>query len=108
ATGPVDDPLEHEADRAADQVMRMPDGQLSIAAAPLQISRKCAACEEHEDHKCKSCEKEARGQQKGLQMKPAGSAGPAPDEAPPIVEEVLRDPGQPLDVATRAFFELRF
>ncbi len=30
------------------------------------------------------------------------------DAAPPIVEEVLRSPGQPLDVATRAFFELRF
>lgn len=107
ATGPVDDPLEHEADRAADQVMRMPDAELSIAAAPLHISRKCAGCEEHEGHKCQSCEEEARGQQKGLQMKPAGHAGPAP-EAPPIVEEVLRDPGQPLDVATRAFFELRF
>lgn len=108
ATGPVDDPLEHEADRAADQVMRVPDPELSIAAGPLHISRKCAACEEHEGHKCKSCEQEARGQQKGLQMKPAASAGPAPDEAPPIVEEVVRDPGQPLDVATRVFFELRF
>lgn len=29
-------------------------------------------------------------------------------EAPPIVHEVLRSPGQPLDGATRAFFEPRF
>ena len=108
ATGPVDDPLEHQADRAADQVMRMPDAQLSIATAPLQISRKCAACEEHEEHTCESCEEEAKGEQKRLRMKPAGSGVPAPDEAPPIVEEVLREPGQPLDAATRTFFELRF
>jgi hypothetical protein len=108
ATGPADDPLEHEADRAADQVMRMPDAQLSISVAPLQISRKCAACEEHEEHKCESCAEEAKGEQRRLRMKPTGSAGPAPDEAPPIVEEVLREPGQPLDAATRTFFELRF
>jgi hypothetical protein len=38
AIGSVDDPLEHEADRVADQVMRMPDPRLSIAAAPTQIS----------------------------------------------------------------------
>jgi len=29
-------------------------------------------------------------------------------EAPPIVHEVLRSPGQPLDAATRSFFEPRF
>jgi hypothetical protein len=31
-----------------------------------------------------------------------------PSEAPPIVHEVLRSPGQPLDINTRAFFEPRF
>ncbi len=30
------------------------------------------------------------------------------EEAPPIVHEVLRSPGRPLDPATRAFFEPRF
>jgi Domain of unknown function (DUF4157) len=34
--------------------------------------------------------------------------GPKPDEVPPIVHEVLRSPGQPLDPETRAFFEPRF
>lgn len=29
-------------------------------------------------------------------------------QAPPIVDEVLRTPGQPLDYAERAFFETRF
>jgi Domain of unknown function (DUF4157) len=33
---------------------------------------------------------------------------PYPSEVPPIVHEVLRSPGQPLDAATRAFMEPRF
>jgi hypothetical protein len=44
AIGAVNDPLEREADRIADQVMRMPDPELSIAPAPLKLSRKCAGC----------------------------------------------------------------
>jgi Domain of unknown function (DUF4157) len=89
--GEVDDPLEHEADRVADQVMRMPAPGVSVAAAPPQISRKCDACEEEEK----------------LQKKPAGPQA-AISEAPGIVHEVLRSPGQPLDPATRAYFEPRF
>jgi len=89
------DAYEQEADRIAGQVMRMPDPGLSIASAPAQLSRKCAACEEEE-------------KAKKLQMKPAGSAGAAPGEAPPIVHEVLRSPGHPLDPSARAFFEPRF
>jgi hypothetical protein len=91
--GPVDDPLEHEADRIADQVMRMPDPKLSIAAAPRQRSRKCAACEE---------------EAQTLQSRIAGSPEAAGGEAPSIVHEVLRSPGQPLDAPSRAFFEPRF
>jgi hypothetical protein len=89
--GQVDDPLEHEADRVADQVMRMPAQEVSVAAAPPQFSRKCDACEEEEK----------------LQKKPAGPQA-ATGEVPAIVTEVLRSPGQPLDPATRAFFEPRF
>lgn len=43
AIGQVDDPLEHEADRVADRVMRM-----SIATAPPEINRKCTACKDEE------------------------------------------------------------
>jgi Domain of unknown function (DUF4157) len=93
AIGAVNDPLEHEADRVADQVMRMPDPDLSITSALAQLSRKCAACEEEE-------------KAQKLQTKPAGL--PAADAAPPIVHEVLRSPGQPLDAHARAFFEPRF
>ena len=44
------DAYEQEADRVADQVMRLPDPNLSVSSAPPQISRKCAECEE-EDNK---------------------------------------------------------
>jgi hypothetical protein len=43
--GAANDPLEHEADAVAEIVMRMPDPALSVSAAPLQVSRKCAVCE---------------------------------------------------------------
>jgi hypothetical protein len=73
----------------------MPDPDLSLTAASAQLSRKCAACEAEENAKI-------------LQTKPAGPAKAAAGEAPPIVHEVLRSPGQPLDQSTRAFFEPRF
>ncbi len=90
--GAVNDPLEHEADRVADQVLGMAAPEASIAAAPPQISRKCESCEE-EDRKL-----------------PKKSAGPqsTADEVPGLVHEVLRSPGQPLDPTTRYFMESRF
>jgi Domain of unknown function (DUF4157)/Bacterial toxin 50 len=87
--GAVDDPLEHEADRVADQVMRAPAPSASVAATPPLISRKCASCDEEE-----------------LQKKAAGPEGGG--EAPSIVHDVLHSPGQPLDAATRAFMEPAF
>jgi Domain of unknown function (DUF4157) len=81
AIGAVNDPLEHEADRVADRVMRMPDPapvHSTTGAAPNTIQRKCSV-----------------------------SAAPQSAAAPPIVHEVLRSAGQPLDHATRTFFEPR-
>jgi hypothetical protein len=93
--GSVEDPLEREADRAADQVMRMPDPGPSIGASPRQVSRKCASCEEEEE------------KTKTLKTKRApGNADIG--EVPSVVHEVLRSPGQPLDRFSRAFFEPRF
>jgi hypothetical protein len=40
-------------------------------------------------------------------MKQAGANDPSQSTAPPIVHEVLRSPGEPLDAATRAFMEPR-
>jgi hypothetical protein len=91
--GSVDDPLEHEADRVAEQVMRMADPALSISSGSPQISRKCGECEEEDKKK--------------LQTKPAEAAKPV-GEAPRIVHDVIRSSGRPLDRATRGFFEPRF
>src|SRR4051812_31566194 len=45
--GAVDDPLEKEADEAADRVMRMADPNVSNASA-VKLRRKCAGCEDEE------------------------------------------------------------
>ena len=93
--GSVDDPLEHEADRVADQVMRMPDPARSISIAPPQVSRKCAACEKEDKATV-------------LRAKSGAPARAAAGEAPSIVHDVLGSSGRPLDQETRAFMEPRF
>lgn len=92
------DPFEQEADRVADQVMRMP-------APALSIQRKCTGCEEEEklQRKCAECEEEEK---KGELHRKETNAGP--QFAPPSVHQVLNSPGHPLDPATRAFMEPRF
>lgn len=72
--------------------MRMPDSQ-------QVIRRKCACAE---SGTCKDCEQTAPIVQRKATF-PAGGV-----EAPQIVNEVLRSPGQPLDGATRSFMEPRF
>ena len=92
--GAVDDPLEHEADAVAGAVMRMAVPRAAVTAAPPQVSRQCAACEQEE--------------KQPLQTKPAGPASAVPAVAPPQVHDVVRQSGRPLDPATRGFFEPRF
>jgi Domain of unknown function (DUF4157) len=72
------DTFEQEADRIAEQVMRMPQ---PIARAAVT----------HEPM---------------VQRRAADQGGP--ETVPPIVHDVLRSPGQPLDAAARAFMEPRF
>src|SRR5262245_44996747 len=98
--GQADDPYEREADRVADQVMRMPAPQseghgLSITPVTLrQAQRKCAECQEEEEE--------------GALQRKESSGAEAPATAPPTVDQTLSSPGQPLDPATRAYFEPRF
>jgi outer membrane protein OmpA-like peptidoglycan-associated protein len=76
---------------------------ISPAAIGL-LPRKCA-CGKHttDQHgQCTECQK--KGQL--LQRRAVNQNGP--EVAPPIVHEVLRSPGQPLDPTARAFFEPRF
>ena len=99
--GAVDDPLECEADRVAEQVMRMPDPAAPAGTSDGNVlQRKCANCEEEEEDVEETPTKIAR--------KASDEAAASAAEVPPIVRDVLRSPGQPLDAATRDFFEPRF
>lgn len=75
------DRFEREADRVADQVMRMPAQNVSAPAAQPPAE-------------------EPHNETAAPQVAASG--------APAIVHDVLRSPGQALDAATRAYFEPRF
>jgi hypothetical protein len=105
--GEPDDAFEQEADRVADEVMAGDSSRMgwSLAGVPIDagLQRKCACGGSGgAEGECEECKKK----ETTLQRQATGSGGPA--TAPPIVDEVLRSPGQPLDAATRAFFEPRF
>jgi hypothetical protein len=125
------DRFEQEADQVAEEVMHMPAPQaleraaISGLASPTRIHRTCGQCEEGLGSRpvaiqrlCPECEEELHRQpmeeeeEKLLQTKTTGrrraSGKEGGSEAPLIVNEVLRLPGQPLDMATRAFMESRF
>ncbi|MCC4769555.1 DUF4157 domain-containing protein [Methanosarcina sp. DH2] len=85
--GQPNDIYEREADRVAEQVMRMPD--------PV-LQRKCTMCDENEKKVLQA--KESQGQLLATQGQ----------SMPPLVHQVLSSPGQPLDPGTRAFMEPRF
>jgi Domain of unknown function (DUF4157) len=66
------------------------------------LGRNCACGANTTSHQCDSCKS------KGGVLQRKASARDDSSEVPPLVHEVLRSPGQPLDSATRAFFEPRF
>lgn len=74
----------------------------SFKAAPSSLLQHKCACGSSAglDGECEECRK------KQLQRRPANGAEVS--TVPPMVHEVLRSPGQPLDPATRAFMEPRF
>src|SRR5271157_1107245 len=89
------DEYEQEADRISEQVMRMPEPR----------SRDLCSC----GGGCPKCQaKRADQGSEPLQTKRVGSSDVGQTAAPPIVPEVLRSSGRPLDAAARAFFEPRF
>jgi hypothetical protein len=67
------------------------------------LQRKCA-WGGHASGECEECRKK-RLQHKSWNSKLGTRSG---SSVPPIVDEILRSPGQPLHSATRAFMELRF
>src|ERR1700694_5325566 len=52
--GHPDDPVEHEAETVAEQVMHGPAPSISSVAGSRGISRKCAGCEEEEGNRSDS------------------------------------------------------
>ena len=96
--GRPDDEYEREADRIADEVMRMPDpaaGSAGVERARIRspvVQRVCSQCEGEEKLQCRE------------QSPGAGTEGFNLD----AVDATLRRPGRPLDAAARAFFEPRF
>ncbi len=73
----------------------------------VMLQRKCACGGSSEtEGECEECKAKHEGT---LQRHVANQgASPAVNTAPPIVHDVLRSPGQPLDAGTRAFMEPRF
>lgn len=101
--GASNDPLELEADRVADQVMWTAD-RPSISHAQgtsPALSRKCS-CGSFASGECDSCKEEKEGV-----LQRSAFTAPSAESVPGIVHDALRSPGQPLDQATRAFFEPR-
>jgi hypothetical protein len=95
SVGRVDDPLEHEADRVADQVMTQSGESGSVSyGSPPTVQRKCSACAEEDQEK--------------VLRKESASAPIACPVAPPSVQNVLRSSGHAFDAAARADFESRF
>ncbi|MUL34944.1 eCIS core domain-containing protein [Gloeocapsopsis dulcis] len=81
--------------------------KLTPSFTPIQsglLQRKCASCDQHTiaGGECAKCQKK----RSPLQRRSSNRAEIS--EVPPIVHEVLRSPGQPLDSETRTFMESRF
>lgn len=77
--------------------------QIATPVSSGILQRKCACGNQtRAGEECEKCKKNRLGLQRKTTVRSEAS------EAPPIVHEVLRSPGQPLDPTTRAFMEPRF
>lgn len=93
--GSVDDPFEHEADVVADRIMRMPETRdVTLLSNGEKLRRKCKECANEEEEALQKLRKKSGG---------ASNVTVAPE----VVNDVLNQPGQPLDSGARAFFETR-
>ena len=103
------DVYEQEADRVAEHVMRMPDPATSCTSPSLasmnsrpRLQRCSCGAASGSGGECEECKSKSMGLQR------SSTAASPHAEAPPIVHQVLRSPGQPLDHGTRSFMEPRF
>ena len=123
--GEPNDKFEQEADRVADEVMRMPEPRtletatISGSAPPTRIQRACPECKEGLSGRpvaiqrmCPECEEELHRQpmevEETVQAKEISCR--TPEVTPDVQAQIsgLRGSGQPLPGSVRAFFEPRF
>ena len=119
--GQPGDKYEQEADRVANQVMRMPEPQCpeceeDVSRKPLSIQRLAQSTGHNIQRQCTECEEEIQRQpieeeeeeEELLQAKE--SIGYTPTVTPKIHGQInsLRGGGQPLSESDRSFFEPRF
>jgi hypothetical protein len=109
--GDPDDAFEREADRVADQVMTAGRGKprwsLSTMGVWPGVQRKCDCGKSAgAGGECEECKEKGALQRASLSSR--GSETAVGARAPPIVHDVLRSSGQPLDLRTREFMEHRF
>jgi hypothetical protein len=99
--GQPDDEYERQADRVADQILRMPEtaapppslpGHGPAISATQAVQRKCSACEDEE----------------ALLQRDGEGPAPAARDAGAAVDRVRASGGQPLAGEVRAYFEPRF
>ncbi|HEV2914314.1 MAG TPA: DUF4157 domain-containing protein [Pyrinomonadaceae bacterium] len=90
------DIYEQEADRIAEQVVGMPEPGLQRSCGCGGGGGGCPAC---------GNERDVQGQ---LQTKCVGTNDSPEMVVPPVVQDVLQSPGEPLDQSTREFMEPRF
>jgi len=91
------DQYEQEADRVAEQVMRMP-------GPAIRLQRKCACGGSTPGEPCEEC---AASHTPPLQRQVSVENSSSAMVAPSVVHDVLHSPGQALDQSTRSFFEQR-
>ena len=101
---------EQEAVRLADAIVHegsaRPQWSFSRLSATPPLQRKCASGRSaREGGECGECSKEGLHR---ASRAPGKTGRQDHGEAPPIVHEALRSPGEPLDAAPRAFMESRF
>jgi hypothetical protein len=92
SVGPINDPLETEADAMADRVMRMPGQDF--------VQRKCSRCEEEEKVQRKSLS--------SFIQKKENEGGIMAGEAVSSQINTTRGSGQSMDSSTLSFMQMRF
>lgn len=85
----------------------VPANSSFIPAPGGLLQRKCACGNHANGGECEGCHKKRQPLQRAS-VSHLGRGTEGEGNVPPIVQEVLRSPGQPLDPSTRAFMEPRF